>query len=273
MALAPKLLDALSRLAATPSAGSLTLIGASAITLRMPDHYWHATADLDVVFAGTEPDAARLLAAQTSGRVDPMFEHRMYTPEGVKVDVLPVVARGAAGRRWKWPVSGLEMNFAGLQHALPHSDLLEVAPGLVFRVARLQVIALLKIIAYMDDHVRRRRDLDDIAHLLEYYAFDDYDRRFADDLIEAQENAEDAGAYALGRDVGALVESDERETVDAFLTLAGLENAPFSPLGPMAESKGGPWWRFDEVDDARERARARLAAFERGFRSATAETL
>lgn len=269
MGLDAKLMNALSRLAASASASTLTLIGASAITLRMPGQYWHSTADLDVVFAGPEPDASRALAAQVGGRVDDRFEHRMYTPEGVKVDVLPVVPRGTAGRQWRWAVSGIEMNFAGLQHALPHSDPVEIAPGVVFRVARLHVIALLKIIAYMDDHVRRRRDLDDIAHLLEYYAFDDYDRRFADDLIEAQENSDDAGAYALGRDVGAIVETDEHETVDAFLALAGQENTPFSPLGPMAESKGGPWWRHD---DARERAQARLAAFGRGFSSATAKT-
>jgi predicted nucleotidyltransferase len=269
MALDGKLLTTLARLARSPSSPTLALIGASAITLRMPGQYWHATADLDVVFAGDTTDASRILAGQVEGRVDPRFEHRIYTPEGVKVDVLPVVARGVDGRRHRWPVSGIEMNFAGLQHALPHSDSLDVAPGLVFRVARLYVIALLKIIAYMDDHARRRRDLDDIAHLLEYYAFDDYDRRFADDLIDAQENADDAGAYALGRDVGTLAEQDERETVEAFLALAAQENAPFSPARLMAESSVGPWARHE---DARERAQARMAAFGRGFRSATAAT-
>lgn len=269
MALDAKLLVAITRLAGSPSAQTLALIGASAITLRMPGQYWHATADLDVVFAGDSADASRILAGQVDGRVDPRFEHRIYTPEGVKVDVLPVVVHGVTGRRHRWPVSGIEMNFAGLQHALPHSDALEVAPGLVFRVARLYVIALLKIIAYMDDHARRRRDLDDLAHLLEYYAFDDYDRRFADDLIDAQENADDAGAYALGRDVGALAETDERETVEAFLALAARENAPFSPLRLMAESRTGPWTRHD---DSGERAQSRLSAFGRGFRSATAAT-
>ncbi len=267
MALDARLIDGLCRLAQAPAAESLVLIGASAITLRMPGQYWHATADLDVVFSGPGLDAAKQLAQHTSGRLDPRFEHRMYTPENLKIDVLPVVAWAPNGRRLRWPISGIEMNFAGLQHALEHSDPMEIAPGATFRVARLYLIALLKIVAYMDDHARRRRDLEDLAQLLEYYAFDDYDRRFADDLIEAQETADDAGAYALGRDVGALAEADERLTVEAFLTLADQENAPFSPLGPMAEARNGPWWRWD---DARERARARLAAFKRGFRSAAA---
>ena len=108
MALDGKLLIALARLVRSASSPTLALIGASAITLRMPGQYWHATADLDVVFAGDSTDASRIVADQVEGRVDPRLEHRICTPEGVKVDVLPVVARGMDGRRHRWPVSGTE---------------------------------------------------------------------------------------------------------------------------------------------------------------------
>ena len=79
------------------------------------------------------------------------------------------------------------------------------------------VLALLKIVAYMDDPHRRRKDLMDLRSLFRHYEASS-DRIFGDAIFAADlEDIEHANAFLLGLDVGAIVTDEEAEVVDAFL--------------------------------------------------------
>jgi len=77
-------------------------------------------------------------------------------------------------------------------------------------VAPVAVIAVLKMIAYLDRPGERERDLHDLAYILENHVSPDDERRFADDVLDAGIPYERAGAYLLVHDLRQLVSDTER---------------------------------------------------------------
>jgi hypothetical protein len=88
----------------------------------------------------------------------------------------------------------------------------ELATRTMMRVIPLHVLALLKIVAYMDDRHGRTKDLEDLGQLMQQYELEG-ESRFGDEIFEAGRDFESAGAFLLGLDVGRLCKGTEAEIV------------------------------------------------------------
>lgn len=86
-------------------------------------------------------------------------EHRWRGPSGSIVDLLPAGPGLRQAKRIIWPDSGFEMSLVGFEHVFSRSLPFSFAEGVQYRVAPPPVITLLKIVAFMDDPYRRKKDL------------------------------------------------------------------------------------------------------------------
>jgi predicted nucleotidyltransferase len=144
-------------------------------------------------------------------------EHRWRGPTGSMIDLLPAGPRLREAKRITWPESGFEMSLVGFDHVFGRAVPFRFAEGVEYRVAPPSVVALLKIVAFMDDQNRRRKDLFDIAELFRRYE-EPSDRIFGDEVFAAElEDFEYANAFLLGLDVGAIATPEEREIAHRFL--------------------------------------------------------
>jgi predicted nucleotidyltransferase len=150
------------------------------------------------------------------------------------------------------------MSLLGMRLAFEHAVALRIAADLELRVAPIRVTSVLKIIAYLDRPEARAKDLGDLAHIMYRYLGDDSDRRFSVEVPDDLTEYEDVAPYLLGRDLGAVIDPEERRRISDFVsTIADKTHGPgllarMSILGP-------PAWR--DPDAVLERIRA----FRRGM--------
>jgi predicted nucleotidyltransferase len=122
-------------------------------------------------------------------------EHRWRGPNGSIMDLLPAGPKLRQARRIIWPKSDFEMSLVGFEHVFVRALSFTFAEGIQYRVVPPPVIALLKIIAFMDDPHRRRKDLLDIGELFRHYERAS-DRMFSDEVFAAGlDDIEYATAY------------------------------------------------------------------------------
>ncbi len=142
---------------------------------------------------------------------------RWRAPSGSIIDLLPAGAGLRRAKRIIWPDSEFEMSLVGFEHVFTRAVPFSFAEGVQYRVAPLPVIALLKIIAFMDDQHGRGKDLLDLAELFRRYEGAS-DRIFSDEVFAAELKEIDyAGAFLLGMDVGAIATAEEAGVLAAFL--------------------------------------------------------
>jgi predicted nucleotidyltransferase len=200
---------------------------------------WRRTEDLDVTVVAPveELETSPLLAR--GWRRDAHEEQRWHAP-GAKVDIVPCGAAAHGEREVVWPRSGARMSLVGFRHLLSTALPVEVG-GLSVRVAPAHVLLLLKVIASLDRPWDRRRDLQDLAWLLEEAVGAADPRRFErfDELIDEGIAFEHAGAYMLGRELGGLLDEVERGLLNEFVRKARDEGdrhasgASLVTLGPV----------------------------------------
>ena len=78
-------------------------------------------------------------------------------------------------------------------------------------------IALLKVIAYLDDPYRRAKDILDLKALFNKYDAHS-DRIFSDELFDAKlQDSNQASAYLLGLDLGLIATDSDRKLLQEFL--------------------------------------------------------
>lgn len=134
------------------------------------------------------------------------------------------------------------MSLLGMRLAFEKNVGIRVAPDLAAKVIPLHVVAVLKIVAYLDRPESREKDLADLAHVMHGYVGADSDRRFSsevpDDLIEF----DDVAPYLLGRDVGAAVNAAERSRVSDFVAKV-RDEAQGPPLLARLAIRGPLAWR------------------------------
>lgn len=133
------------------------------------------------------------------------------------IDLLPAGPKLQQAKRITWPESGFQMSLVGFDHVFKRAIPFQFADGVQYRVAPLPVIAFLKIIAFMEDQHRRRKDPDDVAELFRRYE-ETSGRIFSDEVFSAElEDIEYANAFLLGLDVGAMATGEEKEILEAFV--------------------------------------------------------
>ena len=156
------------------------------------------------------------------------------SPTAVKVDVPPAGPSLLAAGAIIWPSTGARMNLTGMRLALERAITFEVQPGLSIAVAPVAVIAVLKMISYMDRPAQRERDLHDLADILENHVPPDDERRFASEVLDAGVPHEHASAYLLGHDLRQLVNDTERKGVGDFVARVRDERHPSATQARMA---------------------------------------
>lgn len=253
LALSPEQIQDLIEVYAVASdfKADVVIIGAVALACFI-DAIGRHTYDVDLVIALDLDDFQKLVTVlgTVGWRRDPTHEHRWHSPRGSRIDLLPAGPALRAAGRVVCPESQFEMNLAGFDHVFERSVSFDGAQDVRFAVAPPAVIALLKIVAHLDDPQRRSRDLADLKMLFGKYEAQT-DRIFDDEVFDADlEDIEFASAFLLGLDVGKMATSEERHVVDRFL------NRYRSP------ELGG----LDPHDDQEElRFRLQLKAFEKGL--------
>jgi len=231
----------------------VTIIGAAALLCFIDLERF--TQDVDLAIALDLEDFAAFSAELRShGWIQmPRREHRWHGPGGSMIDLMPAGPNLRAAGQVVWPESEFEMSLAGFEHVFARSVAFAFSRNLQCKVAPPPVIALLKIVAYMDDPYRRQKDLLDLRSLFRRYE-DASDRIFGDDVFAAGlEDIEYANAFLLGLDVGSIVTGTEAGIVNAMIT---RQRVPDEELGDF------------ERDDLQQRAALRfqmqLRAFEQG---------
>jgi predicted nucleotidyltransferase len=242
-------LAALRSLRAAYPDTTIAIVGAVALRLHM-DMTWRTSADIDLVIAvsASQIEASRLVGWKRH----PRQPQRWEAPNGVLIDLVPAPPEALATRQLIWPETGNTMNLAGIHSALIASTSL-LPPDLAIAVASIPVIALLKMTAYLDRPYEREKDLKDLAHILREHPPLSDERIFSDEIFSAGFDTTEAQAFILGREVAAVVDEHDRETVNAFLELmAGdVHFSRFANSSP---------WRYDDSE-----LQKRIDAFQRGF--------
>jgi len=228
------------------------LIGANALALQV-DLQWRQTNDLDFVLSVALEDYPLGLAALPGWQRRREGEHAWLSPTGVKVDVVPAGPGLLEAGSLTWPESGHRMNLVGLRLAFDYHVSVAIDARCSVQVATTPAIVVLKMVAYLD-RPDREDDLTDIAQVVEHHLGPIDDRRWTLPV-----DFENASAFALGMDVGVLVNERERQVVTEFLKRAKDENDRYRTHALLI--RNGPWlWR-----EHPEALVDRLEAFERGL--------
>jgi predicted nucleotidyltransferase len=252
--LLPEQTDTLRQLSELWRSTPFVLIGASALALQI-DLEWRQTNDLDFVVSVALEDYPAGLAGLPGRERLRDAEHAWRSPTGVRVDVIPADPSLLEAGSLTWPESGHRMSLVGFRLAFDDHVPIAIDGRHSVEIATTPAIVVLKMVAFLDRPTDREDDLTDIAQVLERYLTPTESRRW--DLATDFDNA---SAFALGLDVGGLVNEQEQDVVKEFLARARDENDRHRTHVLLV--RNGPWhWRehpevlFD-----------RLAAFEEGMR-------
>jgi predicted nucleotidyltransferase len=254
--LLPEQVEALRQLQrACQDAGvDAVIIGATAYRVWIDDD--RRTQDVDVALAvdidqlGSLTD--RLQAAGWTQ--DPKREERWVTQTGARIDLLPIGEQARRTGYVTWPKAEMRMSVVGFEHVFAEAVEKELTPNMVMKVAPLPVLALLKIVAYLDDPHGRSKDLEDLGRLMEQYELE-RERRFSDEVFEAGADFESAGAFLLGLDVGRLCTESEAQLVGHLTAVLQDEDQPPQWM----------WARRHVGKPAVEEGKKRTDAFAAGF--------
>ena len=212
------------------------LIGAAALGCHVP-MTWRRTHDLDLTIMTDMETAAAALRAAGLVR-DPKVEHR-WLAQCVRLDVLPATSRDIERKRLVWP-SGAIMSLVGFDLAFAHTLPVPLSATCAIQVPKLPVLAMLKMISWLDAPHERSRDLLDLGYLLSAYLDDDAARHWDDPRLAAFE-LDEHSPLALGHDIAEIAAPHHRERVLAFLDA-------FSDTGTQAFQQLASTGRIGHVD-------------------------
>lgn len=261
--LLPEQVDALRELGDVCEALAIDIvvIGATALRVWIPDAQ-RLTEDVDVAVA-LDLDAFGLLTGRLTDlgwHPDSRWEPRWHSRGHARVDLLPVGLRARKDEQIRWPRAETVMRVVGYDGVFRQAVFCELAAGLEMRVAPLHVLALLKLVAYLDAPALREKDLGDLRLILYKYE-ESGDRRFSDDVLDAGIQYDEAGALLLGHDLRTVcVTTEETDAVRQFLQRVMDRDFQF-PVHVLHRRSAG--------DGARENLDKLFGAFTLGFGAKT----
>ena len=236
----------------------LVLIGASALACLV-EMNWRQTHDLDLSASISQAEFPGSLIGRTGWVPVRSREHSWLSPHGVRVDIIPAGSKELAAGSIVWPTTGAMMNLAGFRLVFERAVPIQLTPDLSVEAAPLEVIALLKMVAYLARPQERTRDLEYLSHLLEDFVMPFSAERFSSELLEMAMNYELVSAYLLGAKLAAIVDESERALVEAFVSKAMNEDDPDQTQARMV--RAWPWRGQSSI------LLSRIAAFQQGFSS------
>lgn len=217
------------------------LIGAAALHCHRATT--RATQDLDLALAVAIEDFPAGLDHLPGWTRHRSRWHEWHGPEGVHIDVLPAGPRALAQGHLEWP-PGVRMNLAGMKHAFDRAHPLPIDAETTIPLAPLDVLALLKIVAYLDRPDEREHDLQDLGFIMDEYVAADDERRWEDEIVARQIEFSRVGAFVLGRDLARFIAPDERAVIMKFLDVLRSEHQAGASL--MARVAPPSWQRSEQ---------------------------
>jgi predicted nucleotidyltransferase len=146
--------------------------------------------------------------------------HRLESPDGIPLDIIPFGGVSDPDSNIAWPPEGhVIMNVLGFDDALADtvSVTLSKGPEVHIPIASTSGLALLKLISWTDRAIElRKKDAQDLIYLARTYeqlpivgVYEDMDllERYGYDTIAA-------GSYILGRSTRSISKNDTRRYID-----------------------------------------------------------
>lgn len=181
---------------------------------------------------------------------------------GTPIDLVPFGGLQVDRHTLVWPPEmDVYMTVAGFTEALESAQLVELAEGLIVKVASLPGLAILKLFAWGDRRQRDAKDAVDLYTLLRSYGEAGTSDRMSDSdqaldrWLALDCDEEKTGAWLLGKDCGLLAKA---ETAEALQQLWGDERRREQLLDGMVSNELG-------IKGSRQRAEELLELFLEGF--------
>lgn len=245
------------------------VVGASARDLVL-HHYYGAKiqrATIDIDFGVQVPNwtAFKTLKQKLieENFKETTSQHRMLSPQGMPVDIIPFGPLQDGDANISWPPRGEEiMNVLGFQEACDHPVIVRIQyePSIDIPVAAPQGMALLKFIAWINRGAGNRiKDAKDLCYLLSAYeeipAISE--GMYEDEKLMAAYDWDNrlAGAYLLGKDARKIA---SEKTWKVIQSLFAEEIGSLRSDRLVEEMCANPERDFKRNSDL-------LAAFMRGF--------
>ena len=240
------------------------VVGAYARDLML--HYGHgaaiqrATSDIDFGiqipnWAAFEKLTERLLE---NGFEKSQPQHRLVSPEGIQVDIVPFGQLEDERANIQWPPNGdMVMNVLGFQEALDHAEMVRIqdVPSVDIPVATPQGMTLLKLISWVDRAAdMRKKDAKDLRYLMKTYTKIPaimevlYDSGFLEERYDW--DTELAGAHQLGIDVKTIAGEQTYKAVSALFNGEHKKLSVETLVDEMRDQIAGEYEKNKEIVDA-----------------------
>lgn len=245
----------LARLCEHPSRPALVIVGAVALAhhVSLP----RSTADVDLALAVDVLEIPALLSGLGWQR-DARIPHRWSAGHGLLADVLPCTPELLAAGSVRFEPGGSEMSLVGFDLAMAHGTAEPLADtGAHARVASLEALVVLKMVAFLDRPAERTKDLGDLAHVLRLALAVDDDRRWDEPLLGEGLDFDDQSPFFVGRRVAAVAAPVHRRVIAEFLRAIRDERGTHAAAMARAAGLSGA--------DPAEQAVRLIDAFARGL--------
>ena len=207
------------------------VVGAMARDILLTEGYGietgRATQDIDLGVQVSDWDGYERLTeefiATGEFRRDKKQVQRLLYREMLPIDIIPFGAIAAPDNRLSWPPEhDTTMSTLGFGAAYQTSISVRIRakPALHIKFVSLPGLALLKIISWNDNHLRRGRDAHDLLLLMRTYLdAGNQERLFNEerDLVGEDFDYVRAGSRLLGRDIAVILSRDIKETLVKIL--------------------------------------------------------
>ena len=212
-------MDALRTLHRIWGKQKIVAIGATALGFFI-DMRWRKTYDLDLSISVSLKRYQSDLARIPGWSQAPKQEQQWSTPDGTRIDIIPVPPSLLKRGEFVWPKSGFRISLVGMRLAFENGVLIKIASDLEILAAPVPVIVVLKMIAFQERPFERIRDLADIVHSMEQFLPADDPRRYSDKIFDFHLSYEETGAFCLGKEIGCIVNKRELKEVLSFTAMA-----------------------------------------------------
>ena len=201
------------------------MIGAAALSHHVP--MGRRTEDVDIVLSAHVVELHGLVQPLGFERYrDVPHRYRSRGQDPVFVDILPVDPEVLEEGYLEFE-DGRRLNMIGFDLALDHTDVVSIdSSGTNVAVARLPVIALLKMVSYLDRPGERERDLEDLHAIFEHALGPQDDIRWEDKAI-ASIAFDHQGAYFVGRWLGRIAGPTHLSEIRRFQQTVLRPGAPW----------------------------------------------